>query len=171
MTGALEVWNGLDAAEAAAEVLPCCGSWAWARGMAERRPLRGWAEVLEASDAVWWGLTEVDWSEAFGSHPRIGEGHAPGAATPRSLEWSGREQSGVALDEDDVGERLAEGNRAYEERFGRTFLVCASGKSGGEILSILKRRLGNDAEAEMREAAEQQRQISRLRLEQWMGAE
>ena len=65
-------------------------------------------------------------------------------------------------------EALAAGNRRYEERFGRVFLVCATGKSAGEMLGILERRLGNDEQAEWLEAGEQQRQITRLRLRKWL---
>jgi 2-oxo-4-hydroxy-4-carboxy-5-ureidoimidazoline decarboxylase len=63
---------------------------------------------------------------------------------------------------------IAEGNRMYEERFNRTFIVCATGKSAPEILEILRRRLQNDETAELREAAEQQRQIAELRLKKWL---
>ena len=65
---------------------------------------------------------------------------------------------------------LARRNAEYEARFGRVFLVCATGKSAAEMLAILKRRIGNDAETELREAAEQQRQITQLRLRRWLGA-
>jgi 2-oxo-4-hydroxy-4-carboxy-5-ureidoimidazoline decarboxylase len=63
---------------------------------------------------------------------------------------------------------LAEGNRAYEQRFRRTFIICASGKSALEILENLKRRLENDDVTELHEAAEQQRLIARLRLKKWL---
>ena len=153
------------------EVLPCCGSRSWAERLAERRPLPDEAELMRASDAIWRGLAEADWREAFASHPCIGERHAPGEATAQSLAWSSREQSAVGLDDGDTARRLVEGNRAYEARFGRSFLVCASGKSGAEIVAILNSRLNNDPETERRESAEQQRQITRLRLGRWMRAE
>ena len=63
---------------------------------------------------------------------------------------------------------LAESNRAYEERFGFTYIVCATGKSADEMLTILQRRLTNDRETELREAAEQQRQIMQIRLGKWL---
>jgi 2-oxo-4-hydroxy-4-carboxy-5-ureidoimidazoline decarboxylase len=65
---------------------------------------------------------------------------------------------------------LAEGNREYEQRFGRIFIVCATGKSSAEILAILRQRLQNDAVTELRESAEQQRQIAQLRLKKWLSA-
>ena len=63
---------------------------------------------------------------------------------------------------------LAEGNRLYEQRFGFTYIVCATGKSASEMLAILKRRLASNREAELREAAEQQRQIMQIRLGKWL---
>ncbi|HWB33207.1 MAG TPA: allantoinase AllB [Acidobacteriaceae bacterium] len=164
----LAAWNGMTAEAAAEAVLPCCGSRVWAAGLAARRPFARPAELFAASDEVWLGLGEQEWQEAFDSHPRIGQRHAQ-AATARSLSWSEGEQSAAMASQDDAAKAaLAEGNREYEARFGRIFLVCASGKSTEEILAILRARMGNTAEAELREAVEQQRQITRLRLGRWL---
>jgi 2-oxo-4-hydroxy-4-carboxy-5-ureidoimidazoline decarboxylase len=110
----------------------------------------------------------TDWDEAFSSHPRIGEKKAPESASRMSARWSGQEQSGVRGSGGDILERLTRGNASYEERFGRIYIVCASGKSAEEMLTILERRLRNDEGSELREAAEQQRQITQLRLRKWL---
>ncbi|HEX9200422.1 MAG TPA: 2-oxo-4-hydroxy-4-carboxy-5-ureidoimidazoline decarboxylase [Paraburkholderia sp.] len=167
-TAVLAHWNELDAESAAREILPCCASRDWANFLAARRPFSDAQQLLEASDQVWTALAEPAWCEAFDSHPRIGQQHAR-AATAESLAWSSEEQSSAMSDEDAIKLALAEGNRQYEERFGRIFIVCASGKSAAEILAILNTRLQNDAAAEMLEAAEQQRQITQLRLRRWLG--
>ena len=112
---------------------------------------------LEAADAAWAKLDAEDQLEAFRAHPRIGDGG--GSA------WSRGEQAGVAGAGDEVREAIEERNREYESRFGHVFLVNATGRSAVEMLGELTRRLDNDAEAELAEAAEQQRQITRLRLE------
>lgn len=164
----LERWNLLPADEAESEILPCCGSRAWARGMARQRPYKDDRSVLAASDETWRSLGEADWMEAFASHPRIGESRAPQSATARSAAWSSQEQSHAAAAEDAVRTALAEANREYERRFGRIFIICATGKQGSEILQILRQRLQNDAQTEIREAAEQQRQISQIRLGKWL---
>ena len=165
-------WNELDAGAAAREVLPCCGSRGWAEGLTAKRPFAQAQELYAASDAVWAGLTEDDWREAFDSHPRIGQSHAR-AATAESLAWSAQEQRAAVTQEGTPDEAaklaLAAANRQYEERFGRIFIVCAAGKPATEILAILERRMGNTAAAEMLEAAEQQRQITQLRLRRWLG--
>ena len=106
--------------------------------------------------------------EAFRSHPRIGETRASGAAAVQSLAWSKQEQQSVTAADDNTKIGLAQANKAYEARFNRTFIVCATGKSTEEILEILRHRLRNDDEAELHEAAEQQRLITHLRLRKWL---
>ena len=168
MSDVLARWNGLRLEEAAKEILPCCGSKAWAHGMASRRPISDEAALLAASDEVWRELPESDWMEAFRSHPRIGESRSPASAFARSAAWSGEEQQNIGAASEDIKTALAEGNRAYEQRFHRIFIVCATGKSAQEILEILRRRLGNDEATELHEAAEEQRQIAQLRLKKWL---
>ncbi len=168
MSDVLARWNFLPLAAAVNEILPCCGSRAWADGMVARRPLPDEVTLLAASDDIWRSLAESDWLEAFRSHPRIGESRASNIVSPRSSEWSEQEQRNVADASDAVKIALAEANRAYERRFKRIFIVCATGKSPAEILNILQRRLENDDNAELEEAAEQQRQITQIRLRKWL---
>jgi 2-oxo-4-hydroxy-4-carboxy-5-ureidoimidazoline decarboxylase len=164
----LEHWNRLSVEQATWAILPCCGSQAWARAMAARRPLLDEAALLAASDETWHNLTESDWMEAFQSHPRIGDSHARQGAGSQAAAWSAHEQEGIADAEAAVTIALEEGNRRYERQFDRIFIVCASGKSATEILGILRRRLQNDAETELHEAASQQRQITQIRLRKWL---
>jgi 2-oxo-4-hydroxy-4-carboxy-5-ureidoimidazoline decarboxylase len=166
----LDHWNSLDAEAAAREILPCCGSRAWADGLAARRPLTTAEQLFEESDWVWASLPEPAWREAFDSHPRIGQHHAR-AATAESIAWSSEEQRAAMSEDDAVKLALAEGNRQYEEKFQRIFIVCAAGKSAAEILAILNARMKNSAADEMLEAAEQQRQITQLRLRRWLGVD
>jgi len=161
-------WNKAPAKEAENEILACCGSRSWARGMAARRPLSDESALLNASDETWRNLSEADWAEAFRSHPKIGESSAEQPEPARTAVWSATEQRGVATAAAEIKIALAEANREYERRFGRIFIVCATGKTGPEILEILERRLQNDDRTELYEAAEEQRQIARLRLEKWL---
>lgn len=168
MNEVLVRWNRSPRAEAAKEILPCCGSTAWANQLAARRPIHNEVALLTACDEVWRNLPEPDWVEAFQSHPRIGESCAPAAASARSTSWSQEEQQRVTTSGENIKRRLAEGNRAYEERFNRIFIVCATGKSAFEILEILERRLQNDDRTELLEAAEEQRHIAHIRLKKWL---
>jgi 2-oxo-4-hydroxy-4-carboxy-5-ureidoimidazoline decarboxylase len=164
-------WNALGREEAALEILPCCAARAWADAMAGQRPFTSVEELLAASRKIWRDLKAADWMEAFRSHPRIGESSAAVAATAttKSREWSSEEQRRVSEGGDAVKIALAEGNRRYEERFGRIFIVCATGKLPNEILQILRRRLQNDEFVEMREAANEQAEITQIRLRKWLG--
>jgi 2-oxo-4-hydroxy-4-carboxy-5-ureidoimidazoline decarboxylase len=170
MNELLARWNLKPRAEAAKEILPCCGSTAWANQMAARRPIHNEVALLTACDEIWRNLSEPDWVEAFRSHPRVGESPAPAAASARSTSWSQEEQKRVITSGEDIKLRLAEGNRAYEQRFNRIFIVCVTGKSALEILEILARRLQNDDRTELLEAAEEQRQIAHIRLKKWLGS-
>jgi OHCU decarboxylase len=165
-------WNRLSIDEATKAILPCCGSKAWAQEVAARRPLVDETALLEAADETWRNLTRSDWMEAFDSHPRIGEMRpsslAPESTPGQSVEWSAQEQRNVQDAEADVKITLADANREYEQRFNRIFIVCATSKSAPEILEILRRRIKNDDETELHEAAEQQRQITQLRLRKWL---
>jgi OHCU decarboxylase len=155
-------WNDLPPEEAEAAFLACCGSRAWARRMAEGRPYAEGEALLEAADRIWWSLAPGDWREAFAAHPQIGEKKSAGDAQFRR--WSEQEQAGVESAEEALLAELAEANRAYAERFGYIFIVCATGKSAEEMLGLLRARLGNDSETELCLAAEEQRKITRLRL-------
>jgi 2-oxo-4-hydroxy-4-carboxy-5-ureidoimidazoline decarboxylase len=159
-------WNQMDAANAAETILPCNGSHAWAESVVRMRPFASVKELFAASDHVWRGLPESDWQQAFDSHPRLGQSRAK-TATAQSLNWSTHEQSALNA-EDAVREALALGNREYEEKFGRIFLLCATGRSAREMLAILRERMQNDAATELHEAAEQQRLITQLRLRKWL---
>lgn len=168
MNDVLARWNSLDAESAAREILPCCGSQAWATALTAKRPYTNEAALLTTSDTIWLTLPKAAWQQAFDSHPRIGQKHAQTHATEESLRWSAQEQR-TALSADAAAKlAIEETNHRYEQRFGHIFIVCASGKSPAEILSILEARLNNDPQTELLEAAEQQRQITQLRLHRWL---
>lgn len=165
----LDRLNALDADEAERALLACCGSRAWARRMAAARPFASEAALLARAEEAWWVLDEADWHEAFRAHPRIGEREAEGGQSARAAGWSAGEQAYVAGAADEVRAALAQGNRAYEARFGRVYLVSAAGKSAEELLAILRSRLGNDPATELRAAAAEQAKITALRLRRLLG--
>ncbi len=168
MNQILARWNVKPPDEAASEILSCCGSRAWAVCLAGERPFADEQALFAAADECWQSLPEADWLEAFRSHPRIGEKHAEKKTTAVSAAWSTSEQSQMSQADDAILHRMREGHRQYEERFGRIFIVCASGKQPAEMLSILERRLGNEPAQELQESAVQQQQIMQLRLRKWL---
>jgi OHCU decarboxylase len=163
----LAAWNKADANAACDAMLACCGSRRWATEMAAARPIGSVEELSEKADLVWSAMGEADWLEAFACHPRIGERKTTGASE-QSGSWSNQEQSRTKTADNSVLADIAEGNRKYEGRFGFTYIVCATGKSAEEMLEILKHRLSATRDAELREAAEQQRQIMQIRLGKWL---
>lgn len=167
MNTVLEEWNNSDENSATEVMLACCGAKRWASQMVALRPIASIIALSEAADRVWAVMTQTDWLEAFACHPRIGERKAH-AASEKSAAWSVQEQAGTSGATSNVMRELADGNAQYEQQFGFTYIVCATGKSADEMLALLKRRLANDRVAELREAAEQQRQITQLRLGKWL---
>ena len=168
MNPVLVRWHALPRDEAALEVLSCCGSRAWAAQLAAMRPFADEPNLFAAADRCWQRLPEADWLEAFRSHPRIGEKHAQSKTTAASAAWSSAEQSQMKAADAAILLRMQQGHRQYEERFGRIFIVCASGKQPAEMLQILEQRLSNDPAEELLESAAQQQQIMQLRLRKWL---
>ncbi|WP_334269057.1 2-oxo-4-hydroxy-4-carboxy-5-ureidoimidazoline decarboxylase [Edaphobacter sp. HDX4] len=167
----LEQWNLLPFEEAVVNLLSCCGSQVWAEQVASSRPYKSFEDLSRAATSVWRKIGEDQWLLAFRSHPRIGEQHADNTTTRLSAEWSAQEQNTVQSGDDEIRQAIAAGNRLYEVRFGRIFIISAAGRSPSEILSELERRLRNTDEAEMVESADQQEQITYLRLQKWLSFE
>jgi OHCU decarboxylase len=160
----LERLNTLSREEAESELLKCCGSTQWARLVAKERPFHDPQELLTKADAVWWGLDAEDWLEAFSRHPKIGEKESARAQSEGARQWSEQEQAAARSADEETRVALAEANREYERKFGHIYIVCATGKTAAEMLAILKGRLRNDSQRELRVAAEEQRKITHLRL-------
>jgi 2-oxo-4-hydroxy-4-carboxy-5-ureidoimidazoline decarboxylase len=157
--------NRADPGDAAAALSDCCASTAWAEAMTAGRPYQDLAHLLADAEEQWWELTSDDWMEAFSSHPKVGE-RRTGSDT--HTVWSRDEQSGVG-DDSDLAAALAEANEAYEDRFGYTFIVFASGKTGEEMLALCRQRLTNDELTELGVAATEQARITNLRLRKMLG--
>ena len=160
--------NALETEAATRELLRCCGSQQWATAMTAARPFATLDALTDAADTIWASLDRSDWLEAFASHPKIGA--AVQAGQGGDAAWSAAEQAGVASASTDVLARLAEANREYEARFGHIFIVCATGKSADDMLRLLEQRLENDPLIELRVAAQEQRKITRIRLEKLLEA-
>ena len=163
--GALDRVNALPTVEAVAAFAQCCASSAWATAMAAQRPYRNPDALYETADRIWRDLGPDAWREAFDGHPRIGERKSAAARTATEARWSAEEQAAAQHADAAVSAELAAAQRAYEARFGHIFLICATGLSAPEMLAALHARVRNDPQTELRVAAEEQRKITRLRLE------
>lgn len=171
MNETLEKLNAAPDETAQARFLDCCGSRRWARAMTAARPFAGATTLLAQAERIWQSLDARDWLEAFAAHPKIGSRRSAPKQRIQSAQWSRGEQSGVETAESSVLENLAAANRLYEEKFGYIFIVCATGKSAEEMLDFCRRRLDNDADAEIRVAAGEQQKITEIRLKKLLESE
>jgi 2-oxo-4-hydroxy-4-carboxy-5-ureidoimidazoline decarboxylase len=157
-SGALDTLNAAEPEHAERELLACCAAHRWADELLVRRPYGDLETLRSVSDRVFAELGWPDIEQALAAHPRIGE---RAAGDRREAAWSRAEQSAATGSTDE----LRAANLAYEERFGRVFLICATGLSAEEILTALRQRLGNDEETERVVVREELRKIVNLRLE------
>ncbi|MEO6445185.1 MAG: 2-oxo-4-hydroxy-4-carboxy-5-ureidoimidazoline decarboxylase [Gemmatimonadaceae bacterium] len=162
--------NAASEEEASALLTACNGSSAWVREMVARRPFASRHTLMTAADEAWGDATEDDWREAFTHHPRIGEAKAEAAVSSDAQRWSGDEQTSSVEAAHQVRVEIAAAQRTYEQRFGYIFIICATGRSAGEILAAAEARLPNDPAVELRVAAEEQRKITASRLAKLLDA-
>ncbi|MGH8824866.1 MAG: 2-oxo-4-hydroxy-4-carboxy-5-ureidoimidazoline decarboxylase [Jiangellaceae bacterium] len=157
----LDGFNALPDDRAEEALLACCASPAWVRAVGGHRPYRDAGRLFAAADAALARMSDNDLDDALAGHPRIGD-------RPDG-EWSRREQAGVHDADAATRHRLAEANRAYEDRFGHVYLVCATGKSAEELLAILAGRVGNDPPSERATVRAELGKINRIRLQKLLG--
>jgi OHCU decarboxylase len=137
--------------------------------MVARRPFASNTQLLATADDVWKGLSTDEKREAFEHHPRIGERLSAAAQNDKALAFAEREQARVKLASSSVHDQMSLINRAYEQKFGFIYIVSAAGREGHELLDIARKRLRNDVATELGIAIEEQRKITRLRLEALIG--
>ena len=158
----LDDLNGLPDAEARPLLAACLDVPRWVDTVVEGRPYAEVGALLTVAEVAAGSLSDDELEQALARHPRIGERAGAGHDTASSE----REQAGVDATDADLATRLADGNRAYEARFDRVFLIRAAGRDGHEILAELTRRLDHDDATERGETVRQLREIALLRLEQ-----
>ena len=165
MFSSIDEFNTAPRHEAFDALLACCGSKRWVELLLDERPFANDLALAEAVDRVASELRPDDWMEAIASHPRIGAREGGGPAQTRiASEWSSQEQSGTRSANEQTLSDLAQANMAYEERFGHTFSVCATGKNSDEMLSLCRDRLNNDTVTELQVTSVELRNIAQLRL-------
>jgi allantoicase len=162
--------NQLSRKQAGVALYDCCGSKKWVEQVLAHRPYADASALLDSAEEAFASLGRKDWLTIFRSHPAIGAKKAKTKQSATARGWSAGEQSGAQEASHETLAVLAAANEAYEATFGHVFLICATGKSSEEILKSLQQRLGHDAETEMRIAGEEQRKITRLRLEKLLGS-
>ena len=158
----LDSFNALDRDAARSALRPCVDIDRWIDAVVDGRPYSDVEEALAAGRLAADPWTEAEIDGALAHHPRIGD-RARGASAEATLSRS--EQAGVDVTDSDVQAALVAGNLAYEDRFGRVFLIRAAGRSSQEILDALNARLLHSPDEEIAVVAQQLREIAVLRLE------
>jgi 2-oxo-4-hydroxy-4-carboxy--5-ureidoimidazoline (OHCU) decarboxylase len=102
-------------------------------------------------------MTEEQRIAVLDAHPRIG-------ADSATLSLHSRREQGDEADDATLRD-LAELNRAYEKKFGFRFVVFVAGRSKQEIVPVLRARLANTRDAELRTGLDEFLAISLDRLE------
>lgn len=156
--------NELNDKDAAEMFRKCCGSDTWVEKMTRARPFVSEQALSEQADRSFQELTREDWMDAFAAHPKIGDVTSLKKKYSTTRNWAENEQAGAQGISDAVAQDLAARNEEYFQKFGYIFIVCATGKSAQEMLTMLKLRLQNEAETELPIAAEEQKKITHLRL-------
>ncbi|WP_207453673.1 2-oxo-4-hydroxy-4-carboxy-5-ureidoimidazoline decarboxylase [Desertivibrio insolitus] len=133
----------------------------WVEDVEREAPFDTLDELLIAASNAATPLSPEEVDEAVAAHPRIGERPTGDDA---ASEFSRREQAVAASGTPELDRRLAEGNRRYEERFGRVFIIAAAGRTREAIVKELERRLELDDDTELRTVADQLREIALMRL-------
>jgi len=162
-TDQLTWFNQLPVRTAQQTLLDCCSAPGWADQMTAGRPYPSAEHAIKRSSAIVAALSAADLAEALAGHLRIGE--RPDASLARAANWSRQEQSGVDADDTATTRALAAANLEYERRFGHIYLVCASGRTGRELLTLLRGRLANKPEDEWQVVRTELQKINAIRLQ------
>jgi 2-oxo-4-hydroxy-4-carboxy-5-ureidoimidazoline decarboxylase len=161
----LHEFNILSKDELKEALIKCCASTAWVNKMLPHIPAEDLVELLEDAEIEWYNCSPADWKEAFAAHPKIGDPGSLAKKFAATSTWAADEQKSVEQASGETINALIKANKNYEERFGYIFIVCATGKSAEEMLGILYTRLLNDPEDEILVAAEEQLNITKLRIQ------
>ena len=165
MSDNIEVLNTLGRDELKEKFFKCCSSHQWVDQLLNFRPFDNLSNLKILAENIWFDLTEKDWLEAFDGHPKIGDVESLKEKYNKSKSWSENEQAGVNQASEQTIQELSKLNEQYLNQNGFIFIVCATGKSAEEMLELLKQRIGNSRDQELKIAAIEQDKITKLRLE------
>ncbi len=161
----LDELNQLSTKLAYEEFYKCCACHRLCNELCVRRPFHDIDHLISIAESLWQGYGEAEFLEAFKGHSKIGDLESLKKKYSNTLQWSQQEQSGMRTVDETTLLKLMNLNKTYEDKFGFIFIVCATGKSAQEMLTILKSRINNHRSLELKIAAEEQAKITKIRLE------
>ena len=145
--------------------MQCCTSVQWVNKMTHARPFADMSSLKKTANDSWKDLQETDFLQAFDGHPKIGDVNTLREKYSNTKILASGEQGLVSEATEQVISSLSSGNKEYFDKFGFIFIVCATGKSAVEMLSLLQQRLPNGRDIELINASEEQRKIFQIRLD------
>lgn len=157
--------NALSANEAMQWFEATCASENWCKRMELSRPFNSLSELKQTALQIWSGLSEKDFLQAFEAHPMIGDITSLRKKYANTSDVAQQEQSGTTSASETTLQELAEYNQQYLAKFGFIFIICATGLSAQNMLQALKKRINNPQSVEISNAAQQQINITLLRLD------
>lgn len=161
----LQDFNKLSKSDAEKAMFHCCGSMRWASIVMKHFPFESEAALVEHATEVWYDeCDEEDWRESFLHHPKIGDVKDLEKKFASTKHLASKEQEGVSTATADTIQALAQANIDYEAKNGFIFIVCATGKSAGEMLRLLQDRLSNKTDEEVHIAMGEQAKITIIRF-------
>lgn len=161
----ISVFNTLTQSEAERLLADCNASQTWGTRVVAARPFQNIESLKIQAESSWQGLSESDYLQAFEAHPMIGDVDSLRKKYASTKAMASGEQSGAAEANEATLTQLSALNKNYLEKFGFIFIVFATGKSAAEMLHLLKARIDNDRETEIRNAAAEQLKITLLRID------
>lgn len=168
----LKSFHRLDKEKAGELLTQVCGSSRWVNLLLDQIPFASASALINVASEAWYNsCDEADWREAFTHHPRIGDLGQLEKKFASTKELAGKEQEGVRADGPEILRQLLEANNAYEKKFGYIFIVYATGKTGSEMLDLLRDRLENKPADEIHISMGEQQKISVTRFKKLLEGE
>jgi len=140
----------------------------WIDAVAAHAPFASTAALLDVARDAARSLSSSEVTEALAAHPRIGA--VPKASSDQAMRFARAEQDSADAGDETLAVAMIEGNRSYEECFGRVFVIRAAGRTRAQVLAELHRRLRLTADEDADIVRHELRDIALLRLEALAGS-
>ncbi len=135
----------------------------WVDDVVARAPFASLLELMDVAAAAATPLSAEEVGQALAQERARGQVPGQGIAAAQA--------AGAADPSDDpaLSRALTEGLRAYEERFGRVFLLRTAGRDRPTVLAELRRRLLLEEPADTAVVTDELRDLALLRIPQLFG--
>jgi 2-oxo-4-hydroxy-4-carboxy-5-ureidoimidazoline decarboxylase len=157
--------NSLDAESAYKAFYQTCACNEFCKLMVETRPYINKEELFNKAKDIFKSLNKDQWLESFEGHPKIGDVNSLKEKFKNTKATASNEQSGINSASDVILNDLTLYNEKYFNKFGYIFIICATGKTALEMLTLLRKRIEHNEEEEIYIASLEQLEITLIRME------